>query len=259
LGRAVADERNSLHQARKELMDNISEIKSKRDQLIAEMKLRKQKRNEYQRRAKELIELRRRKSTLLSSKLPRDVERLRAEIKRLEETQETGTLTIAEENKLLDTLRAYKKELDCLEKDLNAQQAVETDISAMNAEIDELFKLAAEEHQMVVKLSAEAEMYHNKIADALKQVSHLIVEANKKHKLFLKINERATKYHGRAMTMKTKILTLKRERQHRIEDALRMIEAQNVAAQKALEEERLNFEERAIADLKRNKRVSIRG
>ena len=233
------DERNTLNAQKRELIDEMQELKKKRDSLVAEMRKHKSKRNELQKRAKELIGLR--KGKKFKTSLPVEIDNMRLEIHKLQMRQETTALSLPKENELIDAVRVKKKDLDELEEVYEEQKKLILEMEGVDDTITEFFKKADEEHEMVVKLSNAAQEIHETIVVQIKEISHLIAESDKKHKEFLKIRERADHYHNRAQEMREKILSERKEKRKEMAEARRVLKDQNLAAHKALfDEEKLD-------------------
>lgn len=232
------DERDTLHKQKRELIDEMQKLKEKRDSLVAEMRKHKSKRNELQKRAKELVVFRRGKKRRFRTSLPMEIDNLRMEIHELHTKQETTALTIPQENELLERIREKHAELEELEEIYEEQKRLILEVEGVDDAITELFRKADEEHQMVVKLYNEAQEIHERIVVLIKEISHLIAEANKKHEDFLKIRTKADYYHNRAVEMRQKILSIRRARRMELKKARKIIEEQNIAARKALFDEK---------------------
>lgn len=232
------DERNALNAQRRELIDEMKELKKERDSRVAEMRKHKQKRNELQKRAKELIGFKKGKRRRFDTNLPEAIDKLRIQITTLQRRQETTALSLPKENELIDSIRATRKELKELEEMYDEQKKLILEVEGVDDAITKLFQEADEEHQMVVNLYNEAQEIHEKIVKHIKEISHLISESNKKHEEFVKIREKADHYHQRAQEMRQKILSIKRERWDEIKQAKKTIQDQNIAARKALFDEK---------------------
>lgn len=228
------DERNTLNEQKRELIDEMQGLKKERDSKVAEMRKHKSKRNELQKRAKELITFKRGKRRKFDTDLPTEIDNLRMEIHKLQMKQETTALSLPKENELIDAVREKRKELDELEEMYEEQKRLILEVEGVDNAITDLFKKADEEHQMVVKLSNEAQEIHERIVVLIKEISHLIAEADKKHEEFLKVKVKADHYHNRAVEMRQKILSEKRAKRAEARKAKKIIEDQNIAARKAL-------------------------
>ncbi|MCK4366790.1 MAG: hypothetical protein KAW84_02445 [Thermoplasmata archaeon] len=251
------DERDTLNKQKRELIDKMQELKKKRDSLVAEMRKHKSKRNELQKRAKELIGLRRGKRRDFKTSLPLEIDNMRLEIHELQMKQETTSLTVRKENELIEGVREKRKELDEFEAMYEEQKKLILEMEGVDDTITEFFKKADEEHELVVKLSNEAQGIHETIVVQIKEISHLIAESDKKHQEFLKVREKADYYHNRAQEMRQKILSIRKEKRKEMAEARKEIRDQNIAARKALfDEKKLDEDaERALETLLKKGKV----
>lgn len=254
------EERDALNEERRELNEEMKTLKEQRDALVAEMRLHKKERNECQRKAKELIEFRRKKRKEVGKDLGLHLERLRKDIGKLQIKQETVPMGLKDENLLLEEMKRKRAEIEECERIYEEQQKIALDIENLDDSIDVLFRKADAEHEMVVKLSEEAQGIHEKIMDLVKEISHLIAEANKKHEEFSKIRERADYYHKRAMEMRERILSIKKARREEEEEARRIMERQKVKVSKILysKERREKAADRALKTLLEKKKIEIK-
>jgi phosphoserine phosphatase len=256
--RVPRDERNTLNRQKRDLIDEMREFRDKRDSLVKEMRKHKSKRNDLQRRAKELIGLKRGKRRDFKTSLPNEIDSVRAQIHELQMKQETTALSLPKENELIDAVRDKKKELDELEEMYDEQKKIVLEVEGVDDAITKMFQEADEEHQMVVKLSDEAQEIHETVVAHIKEISHLIAESDKKHQEFLKIREKADHYHNRAQEMRQKILSEKKAKRKELAEARRVLKDQNVAAHRALFDEKALDEdaERALEELLKKGKVS---
>ena len=77
---------------------------------------------------------------------------------------------------------------------------------------------------------------HELIQHTNEEIKHLADEANKKHSDFIKINERANHFHERAMEMRGKILSIRKERKDVITKAKKVVDDINLAVKEKLED-----------------------
>lgn len=225
------------------------------------MRSHKNLRNEYQKKAKELIDLKKKRRIKVSSSLASQIEYLKREVRDLDRKQETTSLTLEEENTLLEDLKRKMREIKELEIAHEEQKKIVSEVEEIDRTIDDLFRKAEEEHNHILKLSKEAQELHEKVVERIKTISHLIAEANEKHSEYMKIKEKANHYHMRAVGMRSKIIVIKKERWQERKLARRMIEEQNIAVRKALQdEEKLEkVAEEALQSLIKKGKVELKG
>jgi uncharacterized coiled-coil DUF342 family protein len=236
--REVADVRDSLNQERRDIMDEMRALRDERKALVDKMREHKKARNLYQQRAKELIEVKRGKRKDIHPGLEKELEALRADLKTLDVQQQTSALTLQEENELLDRIKGRAKELERLEKVAAEQDAIISEVEDVDTSISELFKMADEEHKMVVVFSNQAQEIHDRITLIIKSVSHLVAESNKNHEAFLKLKERADDYHQKASEMREKLMAIRNIKRDEIRETRKMIREQNKAVKQALDDDK---------------------
>ena len=236
--RVYREERDALHNQKKKLIEEMKEIRELRGALLKEMREHKSLRNQLQKEAKQLIAFKKKVGVRIHKNLEREIEEKRKEAARLEIKQETISLSLDDENKLLEQIKIKKTELHELEKLFKEQKNITADVDELNAKIDELFKQSDKEHEDVIRLSEEGEKYRERITTSMNEVGVLINEANKKHEKYIKIKERADYYHKRAVEMRGKILSIRKEKRMELEEAKKEIRNQNLEVKKALEDEK---------------------
>jgi uncharacterized coiled-coil DUF342 family protein len=231
------DERDAIHNQKKKLLEEAREKRVLRNTLVKEMREHKKKRNEMQKKAKELIAFKQKRGGKIEKNLPQTIEEIRKEMARMEIKQETTSMPIDDEKELLEKIKTKAKELKELEKLMKEQVDIVADVEELDAKIDELFKEADKEHEEVVRLSDESQEHHERVTTLMKESSVLINEAQKKHEKYIKIRERATKFHEKAMEMRKKVLDMKKEKRMERAEARKLINEQNIAVKKALDDE----------------------
>lgn len=232
--REFADTRDLLNNERRETIEEIKALREERDALNNEMRKHKKVRNGYQDKAKDLIEKKKGKRKGIHKDLDRDIETLKADTKMMELKQETTSLSVSEENELLDKLKKNYEEIKRLEAVLGEQDAILSEVKDVDEKIDMLFKLADEEHQKVVALNKQAREVHDRITLMSKSITHLISESNKNHENYVKLKERADAYHERAKEMREKLMAIRNIKRDEIRASRKVIADQNRAVKDAL-------------------------
>jgi len=230
-------ERNRVNDKKKKLVEQMKEYKTKRNECTKKMKEHKQKRDQAHNQAKSLIKYKRDKSNQIFSDLPADITTAEEQIKDLDMQYQTSSLTPKEENKLLDTIRSKYRELNELKKLKPAQQDLLSEIDDTDEKITRLFKLGDDEHEEVVRWSEESQKFHDQMQEYVDEISVLIAEADQKHEEFKKINDRATYYHQRAIDLRKQIVAIRNVLRKRARDARKVIQDQNLAVKKALDDD----------------------
>jgi phosphoserine phosphatase len=256
--RVFREERDALNLQKRELLDEMKALREKRDFLVNEMRLHKARRNELQAKAKELIAAKKSQRKVLRRGLDGNIHSLQERISELERRQETVAMDLKEENQLLEDLKRSRDGLAELAELYAEQESILQGIKGADEAIDELFRQADLEHQMVVEKYTESHEVHEKYVGLVKEVSHLIAAADKKHEEFLKIRERADHYHRRAMEMREKILSIRRERVAEKREARAFIRDRR---KKFKKEEMVREEEKvdeALETLKKGRKITLR-
>ena len=184
LAKVIREERDMIHNSRKDLKEKIDSAKKERDELVKKMRFHKEMRNKYQQEAKKLIEVKQKKKGEVFKNLPLRVEELKADVQMLEYRQETVPMSSQEENDLIDKIRIKRVEYSKFKKLIDKQKQVEIDISDKDNAIDVLFKKADEEHNNVQKYYDENQKKHDKYMKLVNELSVSIAEANKKHEQY---------------------------------------------------------------------------
>jgi phosphoserine phosphatase len=259
LAKIVRDERDMIHESRKDLKTEIEKVKKERDGLVTKMRQHKKIRNKYQEEAKKLIEAKRKKKGSVFKNLPLRVEELKADVQMLEYRQETVPMEPQEENELIEKIRLKREEFEKTKINLKKQKEVEIDISDKDKAIDELFKKADEEHKLVQKYYDENQKKHEKFMKLINEMSVSIAEANKKHDQYVELRQEAQKTHDKAFEMRSKIVGIKEERRKRFQDAKKAIKEQNIKARKAtMDEKKLDeIADESVEFLKKGKKITL--
>jgi len=255
------EERDLLNTQKRGLVDEMRALRDERDGLVREMRAHRDRRNEFQLKARELIELKRKVRGQVHTSISGDLDRLRKDVKGLEMRQQTSSLKLEEENALLDDLRDKLKEVKALEGLRNEQDKIGKEVRDLDGSITDLFRAADKEHELVVKLSAEAKERHEKVVGLGNQVSALSAEADKKHEEFVKIRTRADEFHQKAMEMREKVLTIRTTQRSEIREARSLLRQQNLTVRKELLDERRldRAAEEALQLLLKKGRVEMKG
>ena len=259
MAKVLREERDMIHNSRKDLKEKIDNKKKERDELVSKMRHHKEIRNKLQETAKKLIEAKQKKKGEVFKNLPLRVEELKADVQMLEYRQETVPMSSAEENDLIDKIREKRGEFKRTQKQVEKQKTVEIDISDKDNAIDELFKKADEEHKLVKKYYDENQKKHEKYIKLVNELSVSISEANKKHKQYIEIRNEAQKVHDKAFEMKSKIVGIKGERRKRWKESKQAIKDQNIRARKAvMDEGKLDkIADKSVDALKKGEKISL--
>ena len=259
LAKAIREERDMINDSRKDLKKQADVLKKERDELVTKMKHHKEIRNKLQEEAKKLIESKRRKKGEVFKNLPLRLEELKADVQMLEYRQETVPMSPGEENDLIEKIREKKEEFNKTKKQMEKQKLVEIEITDKDNAIDELFKKADEQHDLVQKYYKENQQKHEKYIKLVNELSVSISESNKKHEQYLELRDEAQKVHEKAFEMRSRIISIRGERRKRRDEAKKAIQDQNVKARKAvMDKEKLEkIADKSVESLKKGEKISL--
>lgn len=254
-------ERDHLHEQKRTLAAELRKLKEERDAVVHEMRDHKGRRNELQREAKALLELRRNARGRVRGNVTGDLAALRREIARIDMDQQTRPMGLDEENELLDDLKAKLREVRALETRKGEEDKVHKDVAGLDAEIDDLFRKADEEHAQVVALSEKANVLHDQITGLVQNLAVLIAEANKKHEEYLEARGRADEWHQKATEMRGKVVTIHGAAKAEMREARQILKLQRQQVRRELyDEQKLDeFARKAVEALLKKGKVEIRG
>lgn len=255
------DERDLLHAKRRELVDQVRSLREARSAFFTEARSHRARRDELQGKARELIDLRRKTRGKVGTSVGAELDRMRRNVRSLEMKQQTSSLTLEEEDALLDELRGKSRELRELEAMKADQDRVGKEIKDIDASINELLRAADAEHEQVVKLSGQAGAKRDEIDALGPQLTALSTEADKKHGEFLKIRGRADEYHQKAMDMRNQVLATREAQRSEVREVRDLVRKQNLQVRRTLldDEKREGAADEALRALLSKGRVEIKG
>ena len=259
LAKAIREERDMINDSRKDLKKQADTLKKERDELVTKMKHHKEIRNKLQEEAKKLIESKRRKKGEVFKNLPLRLEELKADVQMLEYRQETVPMSSGEENDLIEKIREKKEEFKNTKNLMEKQKLVEIEITDKDNAIDEIFKKADEQHDLVQKYYKENQQKHKQYIKLVNELSVSISESNKKHEQYLELRAEAQKVHEKAYEMRSKIISIKGERRKRRDEAKKAIQDQNIKARKAvLDKDKLDkIADKSVQSLKKGEKITL--
>lgn len=259
MAKLLREERDMLNAKHKEIKEEMKQTREERDELVAKMKQHKKLRNELQQQAKELIKARQQKKGEVFKNLPLRLEELKADVQMLEYRQETVVLKPQDENELIEKIREKKKEFDSLKKHVNTQMKLQVDITEKDQAIDQLFKKADEQHELVQKYYDLSQEKHKSYIKMVHELSISIAESNKKHEEYIETRNEANKNHEKAMEMRSKIISVRNERRQRWKEHKRIVKEQNLKARKAVaDKDKLKeIADESLESLKKGEKISL--
>lgn len=256
----LRQERDLIHAKKREVGAELRELKAERSALIAQARVHREKRDEFQAKAKSLIEIKRKLRSRAHTSVGEEVRALRRQIKEMELRQQTASLTLSEENKLLGALKARMAQLKELEALKAEEDKVAKEVKDLDAEITFLFAQADREHEAAKALSDRARGLDEKIDEFATTVGTLAQEGDTKHEAYLEARAKADEVHAQIVEMREKVLSVRTARRAEQKEARDLLRQQNIAVRRALLDEK-KLEESADEALKRllqRGRVEIR-
>ena len=243
------NERDMVHEKKRELSAKLREIKDRRGALAAEARAHRAKRDEYQGKAKALIELKRKLRSQSGVSASEELRNLKRKTQAMELKQQTASLTLAEENELIDEIKEHVKRVKELEVLKGEQDKITKEVRDLDGTITELFAQADSEHHVASELSAQARAVHQETIELVQAVSALIVEGNAKHEAYLEARAKADEVHAKVVEMREKVLSIRGARHAEQREARDLLRTQNRSVRRALYDEK-KLEEAADAAVK---------
>jgi uncharacterized coiled-coil DUF342 family protein len=228
------EQRNLLNAEKGKKIDEMVELRNVRADNVRLMRQHRDLRNEYRDKAKGLLDAKKKRKGAMHGDLPHELEAKKANVRMLDLKQQTQAMSIAEENELIDEIKGEMKEIHRLEKLKAQQDAARGEERRYSDDINELFKMADEEHKLVVEFANKANEAHEKITAMMEEVTNMIREANKNHAAFVAAKEKADEFHQKGLEMREKVMASKREKYDEQRAARADIMNQNKAARAAL-------------------------
>ncbi len=246
---AARQERDLVHDKKRELSAKLREIKDRRAEFATKAREHRTKRDGLQAKAKALIELKRKLRMQSGSSVTTELKELKRQMKDLELRQQTATLSLSEENELIDRLKQHMKRAKELESVKSEQDAVSKEIRDVDATITDLFAQAEKEHAAALEFSHEAAAVHAETLDLVQAISALVIEGNQKHEEYLEARSKADEVHAKVVEMREKVLSIRGAYRAEQREARDLLRNQNRTVRKVLYDEK-KLEESADAALK---------
>ncbi len=242
-------ERDMVHEKKRELSAKLRDIKDRRGALASEARAHRAKRDEYQGKAKALIELKRKLRTQSGASASEELRNLKRQTQALELKQQTASLSLAEENDLIDEIKGHMKRVKELEVLKGEQDKITKEVRDLDGTITELFAKADAEHAAATDLSAQAQAVHRETIELVQGISALIVEGNAKHEAYLEARGKADEVHAKVVEMREKVLSIRGARRAEARESRDALRDQNRSVRRALYDEK-KLEEAADAAVK---------
>jgi uncharacterized coiled-coil DUF342 family protein len=253
--------RDMLNDQKRQMLDAVYEVKKSKDSKAAEMREHKNRRNELNRQAKELISLKRElHKSSPDSEVFGELERLAREFETLELRQQTESMSIADENDLIQRMRNNLAERNKLTSIARKSEQIVGRVDELNSKIDEIFESSRKEHESVVSIYAEVQALGEEMNTKMNEISVIINEANKRHQEFLDKRAEADKTHHDAMEMRSLILERRKERRESFLEGKRAISELNTSARKNLFDKEASEKEadKQLQELLKRGKINLR-
>jgi uncharacterized coiled-coil DUF342 family protein len=231
-------ERDMVHEKKRELSAKLRELKDKRASFASQARAHRAKRDDLQAKAKALIEVRRKMRGRVAGSVTQELRNLRKQIQQMEMRQQTASLTLSKENELIDELKEHLKRAKELESLKVEQDAISKEVMDLDATITELFANAEKEHQAALELSALAQAVHQETIELVSAISALAIEGNQKHEAFVEARTKADEVHAKVVEMREKVLSIRGAKRAEAREARELLKTQNRAVRRALFDEK---------------------
>jgi uncharacterized coiled-coil DUF342 family protein len=221
--KSMANERDQLSARIRQLRNQISEHKKRRDELNERVKHAKELRNEIIKKhlqvKKRIRELERDKSAVSGV----DLNKLKQNLKKLENEHMTRPMSPQKEKKLIETIKEHhlkiREQEELLSKDPKLKKAFEEEkmlrekAEKQHEIVEKLAKKAQEEHQGMIELLRQLDNCMRRTSQIQEDIIMTKIEADKVHKEFISYVNKI-----RELEKKISALERKEERRRRIGD-----------------------------------------
>jgi uncharacterized coiled-coil DUF342 family protein len=231
-------ERDMVHEKKRELSAKLREIKDRRGALASEARAHRAKRDEFQAKAKALIEIKRKLRSQGGASASEELRSLKRQTQAMELKQQTASLTLAEENELIDEIKERVKRLKELQVLKDEQDKITREVKDLDGTITDLFAKADAEHKLATALSAQAQAVHRETIELVQGISALIVEGNAKHEAYLEARGKADEIHAKVVEMRDKVLSIRGAKRAEVREARELLRNQNKSVRRALYDEK---------------------
>ena len=252
-------ERDMVHEKKRELSAKLREIKDRRGALAAGARAHRAKRDEFQGKAKALIELKRKLRSKRGASASEELRTLKRQTQAMELKQQTASLTLAAENELIDQIKEHMKRVQELQVLKDEQDKVTEEVKDLDGTITDLFAKADAEHKIASELSAQAQAVHEETVVLVQAISALNVEGNGKHEAYLEARAKADEVHAKVVEMRDRVLFIRGAHRAEQREARDLLRNQNRSVRRALYDEKKLEEaaDQAVKALLQKGRVEI--
>ena len=245
----LRQERDLVHEKKREVGDRLRSLRNRRASFASEARAHRQTRDELQAKAKALIELKRKARATGRTDVGGELRALTRHISQMDLRQQTASLSVSVENKLIDELKDSMKRLKALQGLKSEQDKIAKEIHDLDSGITDLFQAAEKEHAAAVALSAKARAVHEEMSQPSREIEALDLEGNEKHEAYLAARAKADEIHGKVVEMREKVLSIKGAKRAEVREARDLLRQQNRTVRSALLDEK-KLEDSADAALR---------
>ena len=255
----LRQERDLVHEKKRELGARFRELKDARAGFVGIAREHRAKRDAFQGQAKVLIEAKRKLRGKVPGPIGDELRNLKRQIAQMEMRQQTASLSLSEENALLDDLKKRTKRLHELEGLKADQDEALKEVRDVDASITDLFASADREHEAATESSEKARALDAEIKELVGTITTLASEGDAKHEAYLEAKTKADDVHAKIVEMRSKVLAERGARRAEAREGREMIRAQNQAVKRVLydKEKIAKYEEEALSALLKKGRVEI--
>jgi uncharacterized coiled-coil DUF342 family protein len=253
-------ERDMINEKKRELSAKLRALRDRRAAFVTEAREHRAKRDDFQAKAKALIELKRKLRTGSGVSASEELRAVKRQIQQLDLRQQTATLSLAEENELIERLKDHVKRGKALEGLKAEQDRVVHEVRDLDATITELFQNAEKAHAAALARSRAAEEVQGETGELAQTLSALTGEGNQKHEAYLEARAKADETHAKVTEMREKVLSIKGAARAEARESREILRSQNRMVQdRLLNKQKLeDSADRALKALLEKGRVEIR-
>jgi uncharacterized coiled-coil DUF342 family protein len=230
----LRQERDLVHERKRELLVGVRELRARRAALIAEVRRRRQERDAFQQQAKALIDGKRKLRGQGGRSAGEELRAIRRQVSEMEMRQQTATLSLSQENRLLDDLKGMLRRLRDLEVLKADEDRVAKEVRNLDATITDLFASADRAHKAAAEASDAARALDGDLDQLLAGVRILAAEGDQHHAAYLEAKTKADEVHGKVVAMREKVLTSRDAARAERREARDLLRAQNRSVRHAL-------------------------
>lgn len=237
--RLLRDERDLVVAKKRETAAALRELRTRRATLIEQARAHRGRRDEFQRQAKALIELKRKVRTKVSGSVADELQALRREIAKMEMRQQTTSLTLDEEKELLKHLRERVRRADDLQEIKVDQDNVRKEVRDLDSTITELFEKADREHAGALERSRGAQTITDEMEPLMDAMATLALEGDEKHEAYLEARRKADEVHAQIVEMRGHVLAEREMRRAAYREGQDILRRQNLNVRRALQDPKM--------------------